>query len=117
MAAPVANACFAEPAPWRLQIAGKGGGKAAEQRTANLNGKFQWRVPEIAPNVALPNQEDCTADVMLAAAIERPLEGRDSSWLMTYRRAIRVVILPGFGNTTLVNTCHRRPVYDGAELT
>ena len=28
-----------------------------------------------------------------------------------------VVILPGFGNMTLVNTLHRPPVYDGAELT
>jgi hypothetical protein len=28
-----------------------------------------------------------------------------------------VVILPGFGNMTLVNTRHPAPVYDGAELT
>ncbi len=28
-----------------------------------------------------------------------------------------VVISPGFGNMTLVNTLDRPPVYDGAELT
>jgi hypothetical protein len=54
---------------------GKGGGKAAEQTTAKLNGKFQCRIPEIAPKGALPNQGYCSGDVKLAVAIERPLEG------------------------------------------